>query len=84
MANMTAPLPIPEARVLVVDDEAHVRSALARSLTLLGYRADEAASGHQALGMLERTPTTRWCWTYVCQAWMASRLCSGPIRCIPT
>jgi len=42
--------------VLVVDDETHVRSALARSLTLLGYRADEAASGHHALAMLERTP----------------------------
>jgi DNA-binding response OmpR family regulator len=48
--------PIPQARVLVVDDEAHVRSALVRSLGLLGYRASEAGSGHQALEMLERTP----------------------------
>jgi DNA-binding response OmpR family regulator len=40
--------------VLVVDDEPNVRSALKRSLTLLGYRADEAGSGHQALGLLER------------------------------
>jgi two-component system response regulator MprA len=47
--------PIPEARVLVVDDEPNVRLALKRSLTLLGYRADEAGSGHQALGLLERT-----------------------------
>ena len=56
MTSLTATSVIPEARVLVVDDEAHVRSALARSLTLLGYRADEAASGHHALAMLERTP----------------------------
>ena len=56
---MTDPIvtpPIPQARVLVVDDEAHVRSALTRSLTLLGYSADAAASGHQALEMLERAP----------------------------
>jgi two-component system KDP operon response regulator KdpE len=42
--------------VLVVDDEPNVRSALTRSLTLLGYRADAASSGHQALGLLQRTP----------------------------
>jgi two-component system KDP operon response regulator KdpE len=42
--------------VLVVDDETHVRSALARSLTLTGYCADEAASGPHALQMLERAP----------------------------
>jgi DNA-binding response OmpR family regulator len=48
--------PIPEARLLVVDDESHVRSALARSLALRGYRADEASSGYQALRMLESTP----------------------------
>ena len=40
-------------RVLVVDDEMNVRSALARALTLTGYIADEAASGRQALQMLE-------------------------------
>jgi DNA-binding response OmpR family regulator len=51
----TDPL-IPQTRVLVVDDEASVRSALARSLTLLGYSADAAASGYQALRMLEHMP----------------------------
>jgi two-component system alkaline phosphatase synthesis response regulator PhoP len=56
MNNPTATTPFPEARVLVVDDEEGVRSVLARFLDLLGYRADEAASGHQALEMLERTP----------------------------
>jgi two-component system KDP operon response regulator KdpE len=48
--------PIPEARILVVDDEPHVRSALTRALSLRGYRADEASSGFHALGMLERVP----------------------------
>lgn len=44
-----------QPRVLIVDDEAHVRSALVRSLVLRGYCADEAASGHEALEMLEST-----------------------------
>jgi two-component system KDP operon response regulator KdpE len=48
--------PIPEARILIVDDEPHVRSALTRALNLRGYRADAASSGFQALGMLERAP----------------------------
>ncbi|MBU0703722.1 MAG: response regulator, partial [Chloroflexi bacterium] len=56
MTSLAATSVTPETRVLVVDDETHVRSALARSLALLGYRADEAASGHHALAMLERTP----------------------------
>lgn len=55
MIDPTAVIASHQARVLVVDDEAPVRQALARSLTLLGYRADAAASGYQALGMLEHT-----------------------------
>ena len=57
MTNATAigTPPIPGARVLVVDDELQVRSTLVRSLSLLGYQADEAGSGHQALKMLEGT-----------------------------
>jgi DNA-binding response OmpR family regulator len=44
---------MPGAQVLVVDDEMPIRSALVRSLTLLGYLAEGAASGHEALAMLE-------------------------------
>ncbi len=55
MNNMVTTSPSPEARVLVVDDEAEVRSVLARFLDLLGYCVEEASSGHQALEMLERT-----------------------------
>jgi DNA-binding response OmpR family regulator len=56
MTNQMVTPPVPEARVLVVDDEPNVRSALTRSLALLGYRADAASSGYEALGMLQRTP----------------------------
>jgi DNA-binding response OmpR family regulator len=56
MSDPAATAPFPEARVLVVDDEAEARSVLARFLDLLGYCADEATSGRQALEMLKRTP----------------------------
>lgn len=49
--------PIPEARVLVVDDEATPRMAITRALNLMGYKADAAASGTQAL---ERLATTAY------------------------
>jgi DNA-binding response OmpR family regulator len=52
MTDLAVTPSILQPHVLVVDDEANVRSALARSLTLLGYRADGAASGYQALEML--------------------------------
>jgi DNA-binding response OmpR family regulator len=52
MSNRTVAPSMPEARVLVVDDELHVCSALARSLGLLGYRADAAVSGPEALEMV--------------------------------
>ncbi|HEC35279.1 MAG TPA: response regulator, partial [Anaerolineae bacterium] len=43
-----------QARVLVVDDERRLRSALVSSLSLLGYQVDQAASGQQALEMLRQ------------------------------
>jgi len=56
MTRMTVTPTTPETRVLVVDDELHVRTALACSLTLLGYRTDTAGSGYQALKMLKLVP----------------------------
>jgi two-component system alkaline phosphatase synthesis response regulator PhoP len=50
------PPPIPQARILVVDDEQTTRAAIARGLELMGYRVDEAASGSQALAKLSLTP----------------------------
>jgi len=44
----------PNGRILLVDDELHVRSALARSLMLLGYQTNKASSGREALAMLKR------------------------------
>ena len=41
------------ARILLVDDERHIRSALARALRLSHYTVDEAADGEQALEKLE-------------------------------
>ncbi|MGA9349132.1 MAG: response regulator transcription factor [Anaerolineae bacterium] len=49
------PPPIPQARILVVDDEPAARAAIARGLELMGYRVDEAASGSQALAKLGLT-----------------------------
>jgi DNA-binding response OmpR family regulator len=56
MNNMTVTPPIPGARVLIVDDELQLRSTLVRALSLLGYQADGASSGYQALEMLEGVP----------------------------
>jgi DNA-binding response OmpR family regulator len=50
------PPPIPQARILVVDDEPTMRAAITRGLTLMGYRVDEAASGSQALAKLSLLP----------------------------
>jgi DNA-binding response OmpR family regulator len=44
------------ARLLVVDDEPQIRSALARGLGLLGYLVREASSGREALTQLKRGP----------------------------
>jgi two-component system response regulator MprA len=45
------------ARVLVVDDDAAIRSPLARSLGAEGYAVDVAADGHDALKVArDRTP----------------------------
>lgn len=56
MSDQNLTSPIPEARLLVVDDERYVRAALTRSLNLMGYQADEAGSGFKALRMLQSTP----------------------------
>lgn len=43
-------------RVLVVDDEVTVRSALVRALELSGYQSQGVASGKEALAILKETP----------------------------
>jgi PAS domain S-box-containing protein len=44
-------------RVLIVDDEPFIRSMIDRSLSLVGYRTVQAASGEEALGLLEKNKT---------------------------
>ena len=44
------------ATVLVVDDEIHMRRLAARILELGGYSVLEAASGDEALSIVEKTP----------------------------
>ncbi len=44
------------ATVLVVDDEIHMRRLAARILELAGYTVLEAASGSEALRIIEETP----------------------------
>ena len=34
-----------EARLLIVDDEPNIRSAVGRALNLLGYEVEEASNG---------------------------------------
>jgi PAS domain S-box-containing protein len=46
----------PSARILVVDDDDDVRGVTATLLRTLGHEASEAASGQDALGLLQRDP----------------------------
>lgn len=45
-----------KARLLVVDDESHIRVPLVRALSLHGYSVEEASSGHEALTLLDHAP----------------------------
>ncbi|MGE0554696.1 MAG: ATP-binding protein [Gemmatimonadales bacterium] len=45
--------PPPGRRVLVVDDESAIRSAIRRALERRGWQVDEAADGHEAMLRLE-------------------------------
>ncbi len=47
-----------QIRLLVVDDESNIRDPLVRALALEGYKADGAASGEQALSLLQETSYT--------------------------
>ena len=47
------------ARILVVDDEPAVQSALSRALTMERYEVAQAADGREALERLGAAPTRR-------------------------
>jgi DNA-binding NtrC family response regulator len=44
------------ARILIVDDEANIRNALAKLLVKLGYTVKSASNGQEALAMLRSSP----------------------------
>ena len=48
-SNITLP------RLIVVDDESHIRAGLVKALSIMGYFVEEAASGVEALMLLEQT-----------------------------
>jgi DNA-binding response OmpR family regulator len=48
----TNPMPH-HTRLLIVDDEPHIRSSLVRALSFQGYLVDEAGSGREALTLLK-------------------------------
>ena len=54
--NDPSPPPVPQARILIVDDESTARMAISRALNLMGYWSDEACSGNQALEKLSAYP----------------------------
>lgn len=50
----SAPPAQSQARLLIVDDEPHIRSALMRALSLMGYATEGVGTGSEALALLER------------------------------
>lgn len=52
MAVAVHRLPVPAARILIVEDEQLLRAGLKLSLTRFGYEVEEAASGEEALERL--------------------------------
>jgi DNA-binding response OmpR family regulator len=54
MAEPTDPQEKANTRLLIVDDEPNIRSALSRALTLVGYAVSEAATGEEALHILSK------------------------------
>ena len=60
-------------KILVVDDEPAVRSALDRALRLERYDVEVAADGRAALDALAERRPTPWCSTSPCRASTGSR-----------
>lgn len=48
-----SPVPVQSVRILVVDDDEKVRSVLVKLLSLKGHAIEQAASGYEALEILE-------------------------------
>ena len=55
MTDLPPPQNVTNVKLLVVDDEPHIRAPLVRALSLIGYDVGEAASGREALALLEQS-----------------------------
>ncbi|MBU1247462.1 MAG: hypothetical protein KKB70_02090 [Proteobacteria bacterium] len=77
---MTDNIPRAES-VLLVDDEAGIRTVLGITLEDKGYRVFTAASGQEALEQFEAHPPPSCSRTSRCPAWTASP-CSGRSRTV--
>ena len=69
-------------KILVLEDEANIRSFVVINLNRAGYETIEAGTGEEALEQLTPEPAT-WvwpCWTSCCPTWTALRsaAASGP------
>ena len=63
-------------KVLVLEDEANIRSFVVINLKRAGYEAIEAETGEEALAQLKRNPDIKVAllgWTLCCLIWMALR-----------
>jgi DNA-binding NtrC family response regulator len=54
---VSAPAPVPERRILVIEDEESMRHALGKALTRAGWRVETAPTGREGV---ERLRTTRY------------------------
>jgi signal transduction histidine kinase len=63
----------PEEIILVVEDDARVRDTTVAALRELGYTVRHAASGEQALGLLQEMPRLRLLFTDVVMPGMSGR-----------
>lgn len=75
---------VPEARVLVVDDDAEVVSLLEQDLTACGSRSSPPARGRPACASCERRRWTRWSPISACRTSMDCRSCASLSRASPT
>ena len=81
-------------KVLVLEDEASIRSFIVINLQRAGYEVVEAECGEEALQKLQENPDTKLClldimlpgidgaWTRCCAAWAKTRRPRIPESCI--
>lgn len=69
LGNMSKPI---EASIVVVDDEPSIRELLVASLHFAGFEVNTAASGSEAIEVIEKCSLISSCWTSCCLTSMDS------------